>query len=777
MKKRIYNIDVTHCYTDFDRHYDRRTDYGSFSEDGASYTVTDRDTPRQWLNMLYNDRFASVVSNRGEGYTVYGGFYNRITRYYNSELYIVRDMDGRRVLELQDLETGESIDLLDNSHVRCTVRPGCSAFAGESRGLAWTVTLFVPTDAPCECWLISVQNTGKKARQLRLAAEQAWAFHNHFIRGGKKAPADRIETEEDALGYVAHADGLNKPYDTLWGGFFIEGYTAGLLRRKTEKTMASKKKDPAVYKDFNFVYADLYASFTLGGGESLTRTVVSSASHDPEEIQACKAFVSSATAADALCAALAKREADFSHNTCTLPDKNLERFLNTWLKYQLGLTYRYNRNSQTGGFRDVLQDSWGAMLIYPEYGKARLLEALSHLYSDGHSMRGYDAVGGLTDNDNFVDCPLWAPCTLTQYIKETGDTAVLDTLLPYFDSEEKETVETHLWKLLEHAWNKRGENGLLLMRDGDWLDGLSGVNQNGTATSAWATMQAFWAQNFMIELYEFLGNTEKANILKTRNEAYRTAVRTVAWDGKWYLYGFKSDGLPIGSSRCMEGKIYLNPQAWALLSGIETDPARIRAIRRSVDIYLTTPFGPCLLYPPYVNDTTCGRLWGQIPGTFANGAIYLHGGTFKVFGDYAVGDYDTAYDTMMRLMPGHIDNPDSRRTSEPWCTGNVHFGPDSPRFGMNLFSWFTATPAWLIHAGFGRMLGTEAGYEGLSVEPRVPSDWDAYSVTRLYRGVSYTFSCRRARKGEEKGIYDGDRFLCKRTLPVGTPAGTYTVLY
>ena len=39
-----------------------------------------------------------------------------------------------------------------------------------------------------------------------------------------------------------------------------------------------------------------------------------------------------------------------SHNTCILPDKNLERFLNTWLKYQLGLTYVYNRNSQNGGF-------------------------------------------------------------------------------------------------------------------------------------------------------------------------------------------------------------------------------------------------------------------------------------------------------------------------------------------------------------------------------------------------------------------------------------------
>ena len=95
---------------------------------------------------------------------------------------------------------------------------------------------------------------------------------------------------------------------------------------------------------------------------------------------------------------------------------------------------------------------------------------------------------------------------------------------------------------------------------------------------------------------------------------------------------------------------------------------------------------------------------------------------------------EEAYDLFMRLIPNHIDNPDSRRTSEPFCTGNVHYGVNNERFGMNLFSWFTATPAWLIHGGFDEILGVKAQFDGLLVEPCVPDDWNEYSVKRLYRG-------------------------------------------
>lgn len=773
-----YSIDVRQCYTDFEAHYDTSRKFGYFSADGRTYTVTDKRTPRQWLGLLYNDRFASVVSNRGEGYTVYGGFYNRITRYHNTELYLMRDLDGKRVLEVCDTDSGETVDLFDSSTLVCRVMQGCSEFEGRECGLWYKVSIFVPTDAPCECWIIELKDISGRERHLRLHAQQTWTFHNNLMRNGKKKPCDKLTVEGIDNGYRARAEELGGPFDTLYGTFCMSRLDNSYFEQKTEKKLCSHKKDPPAYKDFKYTFVNLYSDVSLDACGEDVRTVVSSASKEMLETEQCaRDLLSADTARKELEKTLAHYREELNANTCSLPDKNMERFLNTWLKYQLGLTYIYNRNSQTGGYRDVLQDCWGAMLIRADYSKRRLLEALAHAYSDGHVMRGYDADAGLTDPDDFVDCPLWAPCAVAQYIKETGNFGFLDISLPYFDSTQEESVEQHLWKMVEYPYTHRGANGLVLMRDGDWLDGLSGVNQNGTATSAWATMQAYWAQNILAEMYEAMGNCQKADILRQRSAEYKETVRRVAWDGKWYVYGFKSDGFPIGSSKCKEGKIYLNAQSWAIFTGIEDDPRRIASIRRSVNTYLTTVFGPLLLYPPYVNDKTCGRISGQIPGTFANAAVYLHGGSFKVYSDIAAGEYEDAYDTFMRLLPNHPDNSDSRRTSEPWCTGNVHFGPDNPCFGMNLFTWFTATPAWLIHAGFGRILGVEAEYDGLHISPRVPEDWKEYSVKRTYRAKEYRLCFRRAENGEPKGIYRDGKYAFASVIPLEAPEGDYTVIY
>lgn len=777
-RERKYNIDARCVYGDYDEHYDRTTRYGFFSPEGDSYTITNSKTPRQWMNMLCNDRFATVIANHGEGYTVFGNFYHRITKFFDPEFYIVRRLNGTRILELVDLESGETINLFDSNGGRCKVTPGMSEFYGEEAGIAFSVKVFVPAKAPCECWLIELKNKDAHPRSFRIHAQQAWAFHNHTKDIGPKRPADKVEIEQLENGYLAAAKEIGLPFQNLYGAFVMENYCNGYMEKKTEKTLTSKRKVTPVEKDFPYRYANIYGDVTLPAGGTAMRTVVSAASNDCEEVVAVAAELANSVKATEACKEVSeiwKRE--FSYNTCSLPDKNLERFLNVWLKHQLNLTLRYNRNTQTAGFRDLLQDSWGAMLIRADYPLRRMDEVLSHLYSDGHSMRAFDTYTGVTHKENFVDCPLWAPEMVLQYLKETGDFEYLNKQLPYFDTPDTETVEQHLFKTVNYAYERRGANGLVLMRDGDWLDGLAGINQNGTATSAWATMQAYWAQDRMAQIYDAIGNTEKADLMRARNAEYKQVVREVAWDGNWYVYGFKSDGLPVGSSRCAEGKIYLNPQTWAIFTGIEDDPERIKRMTRAINTYLTTIFGPMLLYPPYIYDKSCGSLGYQLPGTFANAAIYLHAGTFKIYSDVARGEYDEAYDTMMRLMPNHIDNPDSRRTSEPYTTGNVHFGPDSERFGMNLFSWFTATPAWLIHAGFDRILGVEAEFDGLHVEPRVPTDWNEYAVKRLWRGKEYQLSFRRVKEGEKKGIYQNGTYIAEQVIPATAASGKYEILY
>lgn len=774
-KERTYSIDVRSYYPDYEDHYNTSKKYGYFSEDGKSYTITDSNTPRQWMNVLFNDNFGSIIANHGEGFTSYGRFNVRVTRYYNSELYLVRELDGKRILQVRDEDTGEVIDLFGSDDVTCRVMPGCSEFSGCQNGIEYKVRVFVPRNENCECWIAELKNTGKTARNLTVCAQQTWVFHNNSCWGNGE-PAKNVELEDSKNGFYATATNLNNPFDTLYGAFEIENCTNAYKQVKSENTLCSSKRDPARYKQFTYRYVNLFSSFTLQPGESAARTVVSAASENKEETVSCAAKLINTVAAQAAYdEVMAYWAKELDYNTCTLPDKNMERFLNTWLKYQLAMTYLYNRAEYNGGYRDVLQDSWGAMLINPQHGIRRTIEALGYVYPDGHGVRSYDSRGGISIRDHFVDCPLWAHCTISQYIKETGDFSVLDIEAPYLNSDEKGTVEEHLWRMLEYPYTHRGKNGLVLMYDGDWLDGLTGINQNGTATSAWATMQAFWAQNHMADIYQAKGDTEKAEILRARSAEYKQIVRDVAWDGKWYVYGFKSDGLAVGSSKCAEGKIYLNPNTWAIFTGIEDDPKRIELIRHSIFTYLSTPYGSLINYPPYVNDLTCGRIGSQVPGSFANSAVYLHAASFEIFAKTKVGAKCEAQDLFMRLLPNHIDNPDSRRTSEPYCTGNVHFGPTNERYGMNLFSWFTATPAWMIHGGFDEILGVKAGFDGLHIEPCVPDEWDGYEVKRLYRGKEYLLKFRKS--DSKKGIYSNGGYIGETLIPIDSKEDTFEILY
>ena len=774
-KERTYSIDVRSLYPDFDDYYNTSKKFGYFNEEGDCYTICDSNTPRQWMNILFNDTFGSIIANKGEGFTAYARFNVRVTRYYNSELYLVRELDGKRVLVLRDEQTGETIDLFGDDAVTCRVMPGCSEFSGCQSDIEYKVRVFVPRDDNCECWIVELKNKGKLDRKLTIHAGQTWVFHNNTCWGTFK-PCENVEISEIENGFLAKADGLVLPYNTLFGSFAIEKCTNAFKQTKTEHTLCSSKRDPAKYKDFVYNFANVFSSFDLKAGESVSRTVVSAADETEKAVvDSAKKYTDTKNAETAFDKVMKYWQEQLNYNTCRLPDKNMERFLNTWLKYQVAMTYIFNRAEYNGGFRDVLQDAWGAMLINPKHGLRRAIEAISYVYTDGHGVRSYDSIGGVSMPENFIDCPLWAHNTIAQYIKETGDFSILDREIPYLHSDEKGTVEEHLLRMLEYPYNNRGENGLVKMFDGDWLDGLTGINQNGTATSAWATIQAFWANNNMAEIYEAKGENEKAQMLRTRSAEYKKIVRDVAWDGKWYVYGFKSDGLAVGSAKCAEGKIYLNPNTWAIFTGLEDDPKRIELIRNSIFTYLTTPYGSMLNYPPYVNDLTCGRIGSQVPGSFANAAVYLHAASFEVFAKTKLLKTQEAHDLFMRLIPNHIDNPDCRRTSEPYCTGNVHYGTNNERYGMNLFSWFTATPAWLIHGGFDEILGVKAGFDGLYLQPCVPDEWEEYEVKRFYKGKTYFLKFKKS--DDKKGVFANGEFVSENFISEKTPFDTFEIYY
>ena len=139
------------------------------------------------------------------------------------------------------------------------------------------------------------------------------------------------------------------------------------------------------------------------------------------------------------------------------------------------------------------------------------------------------------------------------------------------------------------------------------------------------------------------------------------------------------------------------------------------------------------------------------PGTFENGSIYTHGACFKIYADCFIGRGTKAVETFLKILPTNPANPPERSTVEPYGITNFYCGPENPTFGRALYSWFTASPAWLLRTATENIIGVKPDFDGLRIDPCVPSGWREFRMTRLFRGARYDVSFRNP-EGVEKGV-------------------------
>lgn len=733
----VYGTDISCFDITYEQYMNFEKSFGEFTEDYETYTVTDRNTPRQWFNFLVNENYATIVANGGECLSSYKTFDARLSKFNNIPCdYMIRDMNGRKKVIIKNLSTNEEFDLLsDCKNLKFTVKPGEVTYHGSMNGIDFSINIFVPNEKSCEFWIISLD--GESEYELKVGIDIALSYQIPW--GHINQPhCERIV--ENGTYYAFCQEFLSKKSVSAFFG--MQGGEVNY----TDTTEAGR--DNVVRP-----HTEVYITKKVSLGKQNKSYVIFGASDTFQEAKELNTyFADTKNIDDEKQKVIEKWQTIIKRNYCELPDKRLQGFLNVWLKNQIFLTLRYNR-FHLFGYRDVLQDAWGHLFVNPADSKKYILEALSYMYEDGRCPRQYDVFSGILDKADFMDSPTWIPYAVCGYVKETGDWDLINTEVGYYNSEKKDTVLDHMLLSLDYLYHSRGKNGLILLRDGDWNDGFKGMSKLGEATTVWGTIATFNAQNQVAELCERLGKTHVVNMLYERSAEYKELVNTVGWDGNWYTRAFIDDE-PVGSHKCYEGKIFINAQSWALFSGICDDPEKIKKIYRSISTYLDTMYGPMLVAPAY---TQYGDKWysKSRPGTYANGAIYLHGAAFKIVADCAVGNYDGAYDLLSRILPGHYDNNDSRRTSEPYCVGNVYYGISHKCHGMNLHSWFTATPSWLIHSGFEYLLGVSADYDGIKIESHNIADWDEYKVNKFAQGTNYNITFK---KGEDKGIFvDGKK--------------------
>lgn len=114
----------------------------------------------------------------------------------------------------------------------------------------------------------------------------------------------------------------------------------------------------------------------------------------------------------------------------------------------------------------------------------------------------------------------------------------------------------------------------------------------------------------------------------------QNVVNEIAWDGEWYIRAFKDNGEPLGTHKAKQGKIFINSQSWAIISGIAPKERADKCIR-SVKTHLLRDYGIQIVAPAYRKvEEDVGLISRCVPGKKENGAIFNHASSWFMLQQY-----------------------------------------------------------------------------------------------------------------------------------------------
>ena len=487
--------------------------FGHFDDKAKEYVIETPRTPLPWINYLGSDDFFALISNTAGGYAFYkDARLRRLTRYrYNNNpldqegfrLYI-RDESGKEPIiwnpGWQPVKTE-----LDS--YTCRHGMGYSVFEGQKDGIKATQTMFVPCNENALIYKVSIRNTTKGRKNLKLFSFVEfclWDANDDSTNFQRNYSIGEVEVHKNAIIHKTEYRERRDHYSVFWCNSDIDGFDTDMdifngpygCASNPDAVMEGRCRNsiahgwrPCAAQQINLeLNADEERIITFGLGYIENKEDEKWEALDCVNRTKANEMISrydSTRKVDEAFKALNDRwERLLSNISIETADPKLDRMVNIWNQYQCMVTFNMSRSAsyfESGmgrgmGFRDSCQDLLGFVHIIPERARERILDIAATQFPDGSAYHQYQPLtkrGNLAVGSGFNDDPLWLIAGTDAYIRETGDYGILDEMVPFDNDESKaQTLMEHLRRSFNYTVEHLGPHNLPLIGRADWNDCL-----------------------------------------------------------------------------------------------------------------------------------------------------------------------------------------------------------------------------------------------------------------------------------------------------------------
>ena len=764
--------------------------YGHFDDTNREYVITNPKTPYPWINYLGNEDFFSLTSNTGGGYTFYkDAKFRRLTRYrYNN----VPVDNGGKYFYIKDGDTtwspGWKPVKTELDSYECRHGMSYTKFKSSKNGVEAQILQFIPLGFWGEIQKVSLKNTSSETKKLKLFSFIEWCLWNaedDMTNFQRNFSTGEVEIEDSTIYHKTEFKERRNHYAFYSVNTSIDGYDTD---RESFLGLYNDFDSPDVVNDGapkNTIahgwspIASHYVEIELKPGEQ--RDLIFMLGYvevEKDDKWESKAVINKKPAKAMLAKFDTVEKVDVAYNDLRAywdrllgkinidsGDDRLDRMVNIWNQYQCMVTFNMSRSAsffESGigrgmGFRDSNQDLIGFVHQIPERARERIFDIASTQFEDGScyhqyqplTKKGNSAVGG-----DFNDDPLWLILSTTEYIKETGDFSLLDEMVPFDNdvSRAKPHFE-HLKASFYHVVNNLGPHKLPLIGRADWNDCLNlncfsddpnesfqttGNKKGNTAESLMiAGLFVVYGKEY-VKLCKRIDNDKEAVEAQKHVENMIEAVKVHGWDGDWYLRAYDFFGNKIGSNENEEGKIFIESQGWCTMAEIGKKEGMVEKSLNAVKKHLDCDYGIVLNSPAFTKyHIEYGEISTYPAGYKENGGIFCHNNPWIMIGETVLGRGDQAYEYYTKIAPSFLEDISELHKVEPYVYCQMIAGKEAFKPGEAKNSWLSGTASWNFFAITQYILGVKTDYDGLVIDPCIPSKWDGFKMQREFRGAKY----------------------------------------